>query len=124
MKRRFWLIYLILIGVIFSGVYIFTADLKSSPFAISEEQMAVIRGSTTYQDQKCTQVGGCSNLDCIVNSSQNFYRVGNPYYKECKNSSGNTCTEYGSTWNCMVKVCDNNCQNCGDWQYDTLPDCQ
>jgi len=130
MRMKFWLIYGVVGGLLLVACYFVTADLSRSPLALSDEEMAAIRGSWwARSNMRCIWVGGCPTEFCRPNTTHNYDQVGNDAYDECRNDSGYTCFEEEppySSWYCKYRTYNvNNCDPnyASEWQWNPLPDC-
>jgi len=123
MKTKFWSYYLAFVLFLCGMAYVAISDDTDMPLALSDSEMAELRG--TGSDERCIRSSepGCDNTSCQPPDYKATYGY---RYNECQSYNGWTCSYRGphsAQTLCRTVPYDSGCQNAGEPEDDTSSDC-
>ena len=124
MKAKFWFSYLALVLLLSAIAYVAISEETDVPLTLSDEDMAVLRG--TGADEKCilSSSPGCTtNTSC---SSPTYRKTYGYNFNDCQDYTDSTCSWRGphdAQTLCVTVPYDSGCNNYGQPVANTSSDC-
>ena len=122
MKHKFWISYLTLVLLLSAVAYVAISDETDVPLALSDSEMAELRG--TGYNERCVldAADGCTDLSC-EDAPYGLARYSRKI-NACRSYNGWSCNSRGTQVSCRIVYYDSGCSNYQKPFNQTVADCR